>query len=1329
MFRPFGISRPPRSVQRALFTLTLLVMGLVANLSLIPSVGATVQDLYTAPYNLWPGLTTTPLVHSDPATNVSSFTRDAIETSTLGGCGNYPSDTNINTYSVWYTFTPPAGGGWLTLSTFQPGTNYDTVLDVWHDAVASANRVACNDDAVSGDRRSELSIPVVATSTYYIAIRRYGSSTMPLPPATSGSEALAFYARFTASPEIYVDQTNGSDANPGSITLPVRTIQKGIDLAPAGGTVQVAAGAYGEDVVLSKNLTLIGTGNPTTTSFTLQSGVLGGLSGGITAGAVSVQASARIADGILLAAAGGSVTLDGSHTESVTIDKNLTLRSTTGATLNPSGAPANPTISVTAGVVTITGLNISGATGLNNSGGTVTASANWWGAATGPNASTNPGGGGSAITGAATFRPWCTVQAPTCDPKDSPTISFAPATIAAQNYGASPIALTASSNSSGALTYAGTTGVCTYNGAQVTIIGEGTCTVTANQAADPNYIAGSASLSFTVNKALPAITFSPATIGTQTYGVSPIALTVSSNSSGALTFSGTSGVCSYNGTQVTITGVGTCIVTANQAADANHVAGSTSLSFTVDKATPTITFSAAIGTQTYGVSPIALTASSNSSGALTYVGTTGVCTYNGVQVTIIGVGTCIVTANQAADANYLDGSNSLSFMVNQATPAIIFSPASIGTKNLSSPPITLTASSNSSGALTYSGTAGVCTYNGAQVTIIGVGTCIVTANQAADANYLAGSKSLSFTVDKDAPIITFSPTSINTQTYGAGPIALTVSSNSSGAFTYSGTSGVCSYNGTQVTIIGAGNCIVHADQAADATHSAATAPLSFTVDKASATTTLANQSYTYNGAPKPATFTTTPDPLAVSVTYNGSSAPPTNAGTYAVHITSADPNYTITSGTDATLTITKASATTNLANQFYTYDGTPKPATFTTTPDPLAVSVTYNGSGTPPTDAGTYAVHITSADPNYTITSGTDATLTIGQASQTITFPPLPNKTYGDPTFAISAAATSRLSLNFSATGNCTVDRSNVTITGAGTCTITASQAGDANWGAAADVSQTFTINKATQSISFSALRTRAVSNPAFTVSATATSGLPVSFSATGSCSVSGTMVTLSGVGTCTITASQPGDANWGAAADVPQTFSIVTSFKTYLPLLLVPVYPDLVGSFRISQPAFDPFDRVRITVTITNTGDAPASDFWVDFYINPLNPPTATNQPWDQRCGSVRCKYGIAWYVADTIAPGKSITLYSTPSSYYAKNTDWPGYFETKKLDLYLYVDSWNPSVLNGAVVEKVETNNRAELHLGSAQAPLVASAPGPIPTQALPALPDRPARLSEGH
>ncbi len=58
-------------------------------------------------------------------------------------------------------------------------------------------------------------------------------------------------------------------------------------------------------------------------------------------------------------------------------------------------------------------------------------------------------------------------------------------------------------------------------------------------------------------------------------------------------------------------------------------------------------------------------------------------------------------------------------------------------------------------------------------------------------------------------------------------------------------------------------------------------------------------------------------------------------------------------------------------------------------------------------------------------------------------------------------------------------------------------------------------------------------------MSATASSGLPVSFSATGGCTVSGGTVTLTAVGTCTLTASQPGDATYVAAPDVARSFNV----------------------------------------------------------------------------------------------------------------------------------------------------------------------------------------------
>ena len=80
---------------------------------------------------------------------------------------------------------------------------------------------------------------------------------------------------------------------------------------------------------------------------------------------------------------------------------------------------------------------------------------------------------------------------------------------------------------------------------------------------------------------------------------------------------------------------------------------------------------------------------------------------------------------------------------------------------------------------------------------------------------------------------------------------------------------------------------------------------------------------------------------------------------------------------------------------------------------------------------------------------------------------------------------------------------------------------------------------EASQTISFAALGDKVFGDADFTVSATASSGLMVGFTASGSCAVSGSTVHLTGVGSCTITASQAGDSNYDPATPVSQTFGI----------------------------------------------------------------------------------------------------------------------------------------------------------------------------------------------
>ncbi|MDD4964543.1 MAG: FG-GAP-like repeat-containing protein [Gallionella sp.] len=84
------------------------------------------------------------------------------------------------------------------------------------------------------------------------------------------------------------------------------------------------------------------------------------------------------------------------------------------------------------------------------------------------------------------------------------------------------------------------------------------------------------------------------------------------------------------------------------------------------------------------------------------------------------------------------------------------------------------------------------------------------------------------------------------------------------------------------------------------------------------------------------------------------------------------------------------------------------------------------------------------------------------------------------------------------------------------------------------------------QTITFGAAPSVAVGGTG-TLSATATSGLPVSFSTTTStiCSVSGSTVTGLAVGTCTVAANQAGDATYQPATQVVQAIAINASIQT----------------------------------------------------------------------------------------------------------------------------------------------------------------------------------------
>ena len=351
---------------------------------------------------------------------------------------------------------------------------------------------------------------------------------------------------------------------------------------------------------------------------------------------------------------------------------------------------------------------------------------------------------------------------------------------------------------------------------------------------------------------------------------------------------------------------------------------------------------------------------------------------------------------------------------------------------------------------------------------------------------LAGNTGLvdcGYTVNNSEQTITFPPPAA--RTYGDAPFALNATASSGLPVSYtSNTTTVCTISGNSVTLVAAGSCSITASQTGNGSYNPATpVTQSFNINKANPTITVANSTFPYDGQSHPATATATGVGGA------------TVAGSF----------------------------------------------TFSYNP----------GDTNPPVNAGTYAVTatFTSSDPNYTNGTGTGS-VTINKAAQTITLSGVPATATYNTTFTPSASASSGLPVTIAVSGVCSLSNGVVTMTsGTGTCVVTASQAGDNNYNPAS-TSQTVTAQKASQTITFNTPVFNYFPYPSgnntFTVGASVSSGLPVSFSASGLCSVSGTTVTVTGVGACVITASQNGDNSYAPAQAVSRTFQVVPNPTGY---------------------------------------------------------------------------------------------------------------------------------------------------------------------------------------
>lgn len=212
------------------------------------------------------------------------------------------------------------------------------------------------------------------------------------------------------------------------------------------------------------------------------------------------------------------------------------------------------------------------------------------------------------------------------------------------------------------------------------------------------------------------------------------------------------------------------------------------------------------------------------------------------------------------------------------------------------------------------------------------------------------------------------------------------------------------------------------------------------------------------------------------------------------------------------------------------------------TADPYTIVATL-ASSILLTDAVTIAYSagdVTSAQGGY-LASFDAQTITL--LAQTITFTTNLTRRMDESPFTLSASSTSGLtSFTFSSSNQSvvTINGSSATLKSVGTCQITARQAGNATY-APANYSRMLTVSIGNQTITFNPLPEKFLGDPDFNLTATASSGLTVSYVSgnTSVATIDGNVVHIVGVGSTVITASQSGNTNWNPATDVPQTLVV----------------------------------------------------------------------------------------------------------------------------------------------------------------------------------------------
>jgi hypothetical protein len=278
----------------------------------------------------------------------------------------------------------------------------------------------------------------------------------------------------------------------------------------------------------------------------------------------------------------------------------------------------------------------------------------------------------------------------------------------------------------------------------------------------------------------------------------------------------------------------------------------------------------------------------------------------------------------------------------------------------------------------------------------------------------------------------------------------------------------------------------------------------------------------------------------------------------------------------------------------------------------------------------------------------------VGATTQSITFSAVPPLPLGG-TATVSATASSGLGVTYSSLtpAICSVDGNTGLVTDltAGTCIIAADQPGNSHYAPAPRATvQIPVIFDPNQTITFGPAPSLSLFSTA-TVSATASSGLPVVYSSTtpAVCSVDSStgLVTDLAAGTCTIAADQPGDANFKPAPQATQSLTV-----SLPPGTTVPGMPT-----GVTATAGTTSNTVTITIGATESGGTPITGYTV--ISSPAGiTASGSSSPLTVTCPLTCSGHSFAVFATNAVGSGPPsasadiITGYAVVTTFYEPDT-----------------------------------------------------------------------------